>query len=332
MTARYRAFDPSGVRLLPLAERTNDLEGDFILPLAAPQAPPPKDLEVNALRSVAEAMHAAKAAKANVIFMCGGHVIRSGVQRYIFDMMEQGHIQGIAVNGSVAIHDFEIALQNATTESVARYISKGQFGLWTETGFINDIVREGVADGLGFGEALGRELAHGRYPHKDKSLFSTAWELGVPVTVHLGIGYDIIHPHPNCDGAVMGAASYRDFLIFAQLLTGLENGVLGAFGSAVMAPEVFLKAFSMVRNVLMQEGHNIRHFTTLVCDLLDIPNRATQEASKSDPRYYFRPWKTLLARTVADGGQSFYVRGKHADTIPWLWQALENGKNDERGV
>lgn len=318
MSGRYPVFDRSRVVLKPLAERVNDLQPGFILPLHGRDCAGLTDDAKASLAHVAHAMQSAKTQKANTLFMCGGHVVRSGVQHYLFDLMEKGFVQGIAVNGAVAIHDFEIALQNATTESVAKYISVGQFGLWQETGRLNDIVREGVADGLGFGEALGRELAEGNYPYKDFSLFATAWKLGIPVTVHLGIGYDIVHPHPNCDGAALGAATYRDFLIFANLVAGLENGVLATFGSAVMAPEVFLKALSMVRNVMMQDGKNVCHFTTLVCDLLDIPSNAMSEAGKSDPRYYFRPWKTLLARTVADGGKSYYVQGRHEETIPFL--------------
>lgn len=327
MSGRYPEFDRSRVRLRPLAERDNDLRPGFVLPLEEQPCAGLDETARQRLDAVAGAMRAARERGANILFMLGGHVLRGGVQRHLFDLMERGFVQGVAVNGSVAIHDFETALQNATTESVARYISEGQFGLWEETGRINDIVRKGAAEGLGFGEALGRELAEGNYPYRDLSLFATAWRLGIPVTVHVGVGYDIIHPHPNCDGAALGRASYRDFLIFARLVVGLEGGVLADFGSAVMAPEVFLKALSLVRNVARQEGREISHFTTLVCDLLDIPDGSMpggpmKEAPKSDPRYYFRPWKTLLARTVADGGQSFYVRGRHAETIPWLWKAL----------
>lgn len=316
MSGRYPVFDVSRVRLLPLARRQNDLV-DFVRPLEFPDAEPHPSL-----REIAAAMLGARSVGANTLFLCGGHVLRAGVQRYLFDLMRHGLVQGIAVNGSVAIHDFETALQNATTESVAKYITEGQFGLWEETGRINDIVREGAAVGLGFGEALGKALAEGDYPHKEKSLFATAWQLGVPVTVHVGIGYDIVHAHPNCDGAALGAASYRDFLIFARLLDGLEHGVVCTFGSSVMAPEVFLKALSLARNVAKQEGRVLSHFASLVCDIQDIPPDARKEVAKSDPRYYFRPWKTLLSRTVADGGRSYYVRGRHEDTIPALWKAL----------
>ena len=313
--SRYTIFDVSRLRLRPLGERINDLSGNILLPLRTPVAAPASGL-LMADRAVLKARNEDR----HTLFLCGGHVVRSGVQRYILDMMERGLVHGLAVNGAVAIHDYELALQNATTESVARYIREGQFGLWTETGRINDIVAKGNEHGLGFGEAMGKEIAEGDYPFKKHSLFAAAWRLGVPVTVHVGIGYDIIHAHPNCDGAAVGAASYRDFLIFAALLQKL--GCVCSFGSAVMAPEVFLKALSMVRNVARGEGREPEPFTSLVCDILTLPEDTAKEAAKDDPRYYFRPWKTLLTRTVAGSGQSFYVRGRHHETVPALWSAL----------
>ena len=144
----------------------------------------------------------------------------------------------------------------------------------------------------------------------------------MPVTVHPGIGYDIIHEHPNCDGASLGDAGLRDFLIFARNVERLEGGVLLAFGSAVMAPEVYLKALSMARNVAHQEGREIRHFTTAVFDLVPIAGDIHQVRPKTDPAYYFRPYKTILVRTVADGGESFYFCGHHRATFPALRRAI----------
>jgi len=138
----------------------------------------------------------------------------------------------------------------------------------------------------------------------------------------VGIGYDIIHEHPNFDGAASGEASYLDFLELAAQLERLEGGVVMNFGSAVMAPEVYLKALAMVRNAAAAEGREIRRFTTLVCDLKEMPDSFRTEPCKSDPAYYFRPWKTMLVRTVADGGESFYVRGRHDETIPGLWKEI----------
>lgn len=145
--------------------------------------------------------------------------------------------------------------------------------------------------------------------------------LGVPLTVHVGIGHDIIHEHPNCDGAALGQTSYRDFLIFAESVTRLDGGVLLNFGTAVMGPEVYLKALAMARNVAHQEGRTICHFTTAVFDLIPLDGDTRRQAPKSDPRYYYRPWKTILVRTVADGGESFYVQGDHRATLPHLYHA-----------
>ena len=204
------------------------------------------------------------------------------------------------MNGAGPIHDFELALIGATTESVARYIQEGQFGLWHETGWINDIVAAGVRDGLGYGEALGRVIQESgvrgqrsedskaknqqtdksanpasslqlpAFPHRDVSILAAGYRLRVPVTVHIGLGYDIIHEHPNCDAAALGEASYRDFLIFTEAVSRLEGGVFLNFGSAVMGPEVYLKALAMARNVARQEGRPINKFTTAVFDLLDL--------------------------------------------------------------
>jgi len=146
--------------------------------------------------------------------------------------------------------------------------------------------------------------------------------VGVPATVHVGIGYDILHEHPNCDGAALGAASYLDFLIFARTTEKLEGGAVLSFGSAVMAPEVFLKALAMARNVAHQEGRRIQDFATAVFDLAPIEPQLARGPDKSEFQYYFRPLKTLLIRTVAGAGQAFYFRGDHRATLPALRRAL----------
>ena len=227
------------------------------------------------------------------------------------------------MNGAGAIHDYELARIGATTESVARYIRTGEFGLWRETGELNDWIREAAAEALG-------PRRERRPPHRrqrlpaPRSLASSPrlTALGVPVTVHVGIGYDIIHEHPNCDGAALGAASYRDFLIFARTVERLEGGVLLNFGSAIMGPEVYLKALAMARNVARQEGRAIRNFTTAVFDLVPIRGDHRKELPKTDPGYYFRPQKTILVRTVADGGESYYFCGEHRATLPALRRLL----------
>jgi len=313
----FPLFDRDRLRIKPLRERQHDLDLSVMLPLEGP-AP---DFQHAALPTVAARLVQARAQSAARILMMGAHVIRAGVSRYLIDMMERGLINHLALNGAGPIHDWEFALIGATTESVARYIQTGEFGLWQETGRMNEAIRAGAAHGVGLGEALGRAILDGPFPHKDISVLAAAARLGVPATVHVGIGYDILHEHPNCDGAALGQTSYRDFLIFAETVRHLEGGVLLCFGSAVMGPEVYLKALAMARNVAHQEGKVIRHFTTGVFDLVPLEGDTRQQAPKSDPRYYYRPWKTILVRTVADGGDSFYIAGDHRATIPALHRA-----------
>jgi len=254
--------------------------------------------------------------------MMGAHVLRAGVNRHIIDLLERGALSHIAMNGAGAIHDYELARIGATTESVARYIRSGEFGLWRETGELNDWIREAADLGFGLGENVGRRIDASNYGYKELSVFAAAYRLSIPVTVHVGIGYDILHEHPNCDGAAVGEASYRDFLIFAHAIENLEGGVMLSFGSAIMAPEVYLKALAMARNVACQEGREIRNFSTAVFDLVPIEGDIHRELAKTDPGYYFRPHKTILVRTVADGGESFYFCGEHRATLPALRRIL----------
>jgi hypothetical protein len=335
----FAAFDRARLRLRPLAEREHDLDLSIMLPANGRGAPPLEEPAAEQVRQIAARVRAARERGAAVVMLMGGHVIRAGVSRLLIDLARRRLVTHFAGNGAVAIHDFEFALVGATTESVARYIRDGQFGLWEETGWLNEAAvaaarAAGPPDGarvMGWGEAIGRMILEGHvgpegrrttFPHCDLSLAAACAELGVPFTIHPGIGYDIIHEHPSCDGAAMGAAAYADFLIFARTIEQLEGGVLLNFGSAVMGPEVYLKALAMARNVAHQEGRAIRHFTTAVFDLLPLEGDYHREAPKTDPRYFYRPWKTILVRTVADGGESFYICGDHRATIPALWRAL----------
>jgi hypothetical protein len=318
MTVPYPEFDRSKLNLKPLAERVHDMTLADVLPLDAP-VPPFADPNLD---RVAERVVQARRAGAPVIWMMGAHVIKRGLSRFVIALMERGLVTHVGMNGAGPIHDFELALIGATTESVARYIAEGQFGLWRETGRIHEALRAGVPEGLGFGEAVGRMIEEERFPHRDVSILAAGYRLRVPVTVHVGIGYDIIHEHPDCDGATLGAASYRDFLILAEVLRGLEGGVLLNVGTAVMGPEVFLKALSMARNVAHQEGRRIERFTTAVFDLLDLGPDPHREPPKTDPRYYYRPFKTVLVRTVQEGGESFYLQGDHQATVINLYHRI----------
>ncbi len=320
MKSKYEVFDRARLRIKPLSERVHDLHLSNWLSLED-ETPSFND---SRLQILATRLVEAKKAGAARVFMMGAHVLRAGVNRHIIDLMERGFIDHLATNGAGAIHDFELARIGATTESVARYIRTGEFGLWRETGELNDLIREAGELGLGLGENVGRRILRETavFPHQDLSLFAAAYRLGVPATVHVGIGYDILHEHPNCDGAALGAASYRDFLIIARTIERLEGGVLMDFGSAIMAPEVYLKALAMARNVAHQERRSIRHFTTAVFDLIHIPGNSHQELAKTEAGYYFRPRKTILIRTVADGGESFYFEGHHRATVPALRRAV----------
>jgi hypothetical protein len=310
----YPTFDRSRLRIQPLARRKHDLDLSTLLTLDATL--PPFNHPV--LPILGQRLAQALRQGSSRVLLMGAHVLRAGVSRYLIDLMERGLLTQLAMNGAGPIHDWELALIGATTESVARYIQTGEFGLWEETGRMNDVIRAGARQGLGLGEALGRAILEGPFPHKNVSVLAAGVRLGIPVTVHVGIGYDILHEHPNCDGASVGEASYTDFLVFTEGITRLERGVVLNFGSAVMGPEVYLKALAMARNVAHQEGREIRHFTTAVFDLVALEGDTRQQPPKSDPRYYYRPWKTILVRTVADGGESYYVQGDHRVTVPHL--------------
>lgn len=313
----FPQFDRSRLRIQPLAERKHDVRHDSLLALDEQ----PARLDDEAMSNLAvlgQRLVQARDAGAAVLMLMGAHVIRAGVARQLIDLMQRGLVTHVGMNGAGPIHDYELARIGATCESVARYIRTGEFGLWRETAEINDIVREGNAAGLGLGESIGKAILESDFPHRDTSVLAAGVRLGVPVTVHVGIGYDIVHEHPNFDPAAYGAASYRDFLTVCETVSRLEGGVFLCFGSAVMGPEVYLKALSMARNVAHQEGRRIANFTTAAFDLIPIGGQFGQEAPKSNPQYYYRPWKTILVRTVADGGESFYVCGDHRHTVPHL--------------
>jgi len=318
MISKYETFDRSRLRLRPLGEREHDLIAAHWLRLED-ETPEWSDARLSEL---AGRLIAARERGAARILMMGAHLLRAGVSLHLIDLLERGFIDHIAMNGAGTIHDYELARVGATTESVARYIRTGEFGLWQETGELNEWTADAARLALGLGENAGRRIEASDYPYRHLSLLAAAYRLSVPATVHCGIGYDILHEHPNCEGAAVGEASYRDFLIFARSVERLEGGVLLSFGSAVMAPEVFLKALAMARNVAHQHGRAIRDFTTAVFDIVPIHGDPRAELDKSDPGYYFRPHKTLLVRTVAGGGASYYFRGEHRATLPALRRAL----------
>ncbi|MGE5677389.1 MAG: hypothetical protein ACM3ZR_04955 [Pseudomonadota bacterium] len=322
----FKMFDTSSLEIKPLSERIHDVD---LLETLVPVDGSPVALDNSSTRAAAAAMIEAKKSGATSLLMYGAHVIRSGCSAYMIELMKRGLVTHFATNGAGSIHDYEFSLIGKTCESVARYVSEGQFGLWRETGRMNDILRMGLEDGLGAGEAIGRYIWEEDLPYKKYSVLANGYHLGVPCTIHIGIGNDILHEHPNADGRVLGESSYRDFLIYAQSITNLENGLFMNIGSAVTGPEVYLKALAMARNASKQHGGSITHFTTAVLDVQSMPENYADAPPKTDPRYYFRPWKTILSRTVADGGRSYYVQGLHRDTLPSIAKlaiAMEDGK------
>ena len=318
----YKQFDRSKLLIKPLEERVHDIALQKVLIDPFGELPPFED---KALPVLAQAVvDARRKHNATVMMMYGAHVIRTGNGLCMIELMKRGLVTNFATNGAGSIHDFEFAMIGHTCESVARYISEGQFGLWDKTGLINDIIKEGARDNIGWGEAVGRYIWENNFPYREQSVLAMGYHLGVPCTVHIGIGNDIINEHPNADGAAMGICSYNDFLVYAESINRLENGVFLDVGSAVAGPEVYLKALAMARNVAKQERREIAHFHTAVFDLqpIDDSDGYDKTPPKTDPRYYFRPWKTILARTVADGGVSHYVRGEHNRTVPNLTRLI----------
>ncbi len=318
----YSKLDRSLLKILPLAEREHKMTVADLYPLDA-ETPP---YENDDLRIVADRVIQAHSGGKQVIWMMGAHVMRRGNSRYIIDLMERGILTHLATNGAGAIHDFELALIGATLEDVERYIWDGKFGNWEETGrYLNDAIIRGYHDKIGFGEAIGRFIQNGecgvKFPHRAISMFAAAYRLGVPMTVHKGIGYDIIDQHPAADYAAMGYTTGEDFLRFAHSVSKLEEGVLLNLGSAVMGPEVYLKSLSMARNIATQHGEEIRYFTTANFDLIEFSD-FREEGSATDAHYYHRPKKTILVRTVKDGGESYHIPGDFDRTIPNLYSLI----------
>ncbi|MBM3238582.1 hypothetical protein FJZ31_19985 [Candidatus Poribacteria bacterium] len=315
----YEKIDRSKLNLLPLSQREHKMTVENIYRLDS-EIPP---YENKNLTEVANRIVKAHKRGGQVVWMMGAHVIRRGNSRFIIDLMERDIITHIATNGAGAIHDFELALIGATLEDVERYIKDGKFGNWEETGrYINEAVKRGYRDKIGYGETIGRLIQLGEaginFPHRNISVFAAAYRLGVPITVHRGIGYDITDQHPSADYAAIGYTSGQDFLIFANTISNLEGGVFLNLGSAVMGPEVYLKSLSMARNIAAQRGKKIRYFTTANFDLIQFDD-FREEGKPYEAHYYHRPKKTILVRTVKDGGESFHIQGDFDRTVPNLY-------------
>ena len=333
----YEKFDRSKLEILPLSLRKHKMGLASIKELNHPVLP---DMINPAVRQnimlVAQRIVEKSLDKRQVVWMMGAHVLRRGNSRFIIDLMKRGIITHVATNMAAAIHDFELSYIGATLEDVEFYIRDGRFGNWQETGsLLNQAVAEGYKINMGLGQSIARMInlaSDEEMPNKNISIFNTAYEMGIPITVHKGIGYDITDQHPAANFEAIGKTSGDDFLAFAATISKLENGIFLNLGSAVMGPEVYLKALSMARNLARQQGKEIRHFTTAVFDIMPLGNWKEEErivdyrasGVMSDPRYYFRPLKSILVRTVKDGGESFYIHGDFDLTVPCLYRDIIN--------
>ncbi|MFH0947966.1 MAG: hypothetical protein V1833_03110 [Elusimicrobiota bacterium] len=239
--------------------------------------------------------------KKPVIFMFGAHIIKCGLSRFVIDMMKRNIITAIATNGASGIHDFEISYCGKTSEDVAEQLQSGKFGMACETGkFINETVTKGAAENLGLGEAIGKMINEKKTKFCAESILGTAYKSKIPATVHVGIGTDIIYQHPECDGASWGKTSYNDFLKFSGIVSKLEGGVILNFGSAVILPEVFLKAINLSRNL----GCKVVNFT----------------AANFDMNYQYRAFENIVSRPAGNNG--FYFIGHHEIMLPLLYHSL----------
>jgi len=268
----------------------------------------PKILAGNDFQEIVDRIVRAAAAGKTIILGMGAHVIKVGLNPIIIDLLDRKIISGVAMNGAGIIHDAEVAMVGHTSEDVAAEIGKGGFGMADETGkFLNRAISEGAKQGKGLGESVGAMLVKEAFPYNQYSLLARAYELNIPVTVHVAIGTDTIHFHPDVDGASIGRTTHLDFRIFARLVSMLEGGVFINLGSAVIMPEVFLKALSLVRNL----GHGVRDFTTVNMDFI---------------RQY-RPITNVVYRPTLDGGKGYDLVGHHEIMFPLLAAAVIEGLN-----
>jgi hypothetical protein len=262
----------------------------------------PNILASQHFKDVSAAIAQARKDKRPVMLGMGAHSIKVGLNPVIIDLMERGIITSLALNGAGIIHDFELAFIGQTSEDVDKEILSGAFGMAEETGsMLNNAIKSAGPD-EGIGAAIGRMIQTSDFPFKDKSLLAAGHRLGIPVTVHVAIGTDIIHMHPSFDGRATGEAAHRDFKTFCSLVSELEGGVYINLGSAVLLPEIFLKAVTLVRNL----GHDLRHFTTVNMDFVQ----------------HYRPNTNVVRRPTQGGGRGFALTGHHEIMFPLLAAAI----------
>ncbi|MBI5393796.1 MAG: hypothetical protein HZA91_00715 [Verrucomicrobia bacterium] len=307
----FPPLDWSRIKTYPLRERPNKVRSEDFAHVWAKGGSLqsfldslPKILVAQDFHALVTDIVAATRKKKPVLVCMGAHVIKCGLSPLIADLMRRGIVSAVATNGAGAIHDFELALIGQTSEDVQRGLDDGSFGMIDETGrLMNAAIKEGVSQGIGAGRALGEAVVKGNFPNRELSILNAGVTAHVPVTVHIALGTDIIHQHPTCDGAALGEASYMDFQRLAAIVATLgDGGVVLNIGSAVVMPEVFLKALTVARNL----GHKVENFTTATFDMI---------------RHY-RPTENIVRRPVHKGGQGYYIIGHHELMLPLLAAAV----------
>jgi hypothetical protein len=304
-------IDPARIRTVPLARRASKVSRTALgrpvrkgLTVAALLDGLPDILAARDLRAAATAIATAVRAGRGVVLGMGAHPIKVGLGPLIVDLIDRGRLTAVAMNGACLVHDFELAWQGRTSEDVGPGLDRGEFGMARETGaFLNRATREGVARGLGLGRAVGEAIAGARLPYARTSLLAAAARADVPATVHVAVGTDIIHMHPDADGAAIGEGSLRDFHLLAGVIGGLGRGVYINLGSAVVLPEVFVKALNLARNL----GRGAHRLTTIDMDF----------------HRHYRPAVNVVGRPTARNGRGIQLTGHHEIMFPLLWAAVE---------
>jgi hypothetical protein len=310
--SRYSEFNLLNVTPQAFAERLSKVRvEDFAAPprsgatFSSFLAGLPNILAGPQIGQISESVVEARRRNRAVIWSIGGHVVKTGLTPVLTALMEQGFVSALAVNGAVAIHDSEIALFGATSEDVVNGLSTGTFGMARETAeFYNSAISAGARNQLGIGEALGKALVERNAPNADLSLLASAYRLEIPVTVHIGIGTDIVHMHPSVDGAALGEGSLRDFRILTEAMRNLSGGgVLLNIGSAVVLPEVLLKAIAILRN---QDSAGFTDFLGVNFDFIQ----------------QYRSNQQVVTRVQSIGGRGIALTGHHEIMVPLLAQAI----------
>ena len=313
MKKNLKPIDMASITTYPLQDRINKVSVNDFATLADSETDLspfleslPKILKGQDFLELTDKIVTAYQRKKPVIVMMGGHVIKCGLSPLLIALAREGIITSFAFNGASSIHDFEIALIGETSEDVSEYLQTGKFGMWEETGkLMNEAIQHAANTGIGMGEALGKKLITLDAPYNTYSLLAAGIQYDFPITVHVAIGTDIIHQHPSANGAAIGEASFTDFRLLTELVTQLEDGgVVLNFGSAVILPEVFLKALTIARNL----GHTVSHFT----------------AADFDMNQQYRPVENVVKRPTEMGGKGYTFTGHHELMIPLLVQAIKS--------